>query len=57
MYSKDSNQSVQGSYRQVFNKIQGLFKDFKRLFYSFQGLNVYERYCFKCKNPSSEMLD
>ena len=26
------------------SKIQGLFKDFSRLFYSFQGLKVQEKY-------------
>ena len=37
-----SNLIYQGSYRQVGVKIQGLFKDFSKLSYSFQGLKVYE---------------
>ena len=30
------------------SKIQGLFKDFSSLSYSFQGLKVYEKSWFKC---------
>ena len=37
-----------GLIQESLSKIQGLFKDFLRLSYSFQGLKVYEKSWFKC---------
>ena len=35
--------SISGFIQASLSKIQGLFKDFSRLSYSFQGLKLYEK--------------
>ena len=39
---------ISGSIQASLGKIQGLFKDFLKSSYSFQGQQVYEKYRFKC---------
>ena len=47
----------QGSYRQVCLKFKDFLRTYKRLSYSFQGLQVYEKYLFTHYNSTSDLLE
>ena len=45
---KNYRQEISEFIEAKLSKIQGVFKDFWRLSYSFQGVKVYEKAWFKC---------
>ena len=59
MLQKRKNKGAvkQGSYRQDLVKLKDFSRTSKILSYSFQGLKVDEKYRFKSKNSTLEMLD